>query len=78
MKIRLEMLGPLRLPPGGRLIEGRFRRGTSLGTILKKTLGYTQEELRTLAVIRDGRALHPDSKLASDATLTVFLRMGGG
>lgn len=78
MKIRLELLGPLRLPPGGRRFEGSFRRGTSLRAILRKALGYTQAEMRSLAVIRDGRPLHLDSRLTSDATLTVFLRMGGG
>lgn len=78
MKIRIELLGPLRLPPGGRVVEDSFRRGTSLQTILGRALGYTPEEMSSLAVVQEGRALHLDSRLTSDAALKVFLRMGGG
>ena len=78
MKICLKLLGPLRPPPAGRPPGGEYRAGTSVRAILRRELGYSEKELGFLQVISAGKLLALDEKIASDAEITVSLRLGGG
>jgi hypothetical protein len=78
MKIRLELLGPLKLPQRGRAIERNYLSGTSVRRILEKELAYTPKRMKFLQIFHNGQSIHLDSKLSADATVQVVLRMGGG
>ncbi|MCX6348705.1 MAG: hypothetical protein NTV79_04260 [Candidatus Aureabacteria bacterium] len=78
MKVRVELLGPLRIPPAGRVFEREYRAGTSVRAILRKEMGYSEQEMGFIQVLRAGQALPLDEKLSSDSELTVSLRLGGG
>lgn len=78
MKVRLILIGPLKLPPQGRTIEYQCRKGTSVKTIIRRTLGYSEKEMGFVQIIRDGRSVHLDDKLTGDTDLYITLRLGGG
>ncbi len=78
MKVRLILIGPLKLPPQGRIVESQMRKGTKLRTILNKMLNYTPKELGFIQIIHDGRAVHLDEVIAEDIELQVIMRLGGG
>ncbi|MFH1037726.1 MAG: hypothetical protein V1789_03540 [PVC group bacterium] len=78
MIIRLRLIGPLRLPPAGRLVEWKCRKGIRVRTVLGKALGYTSKELGFIQIIRAGRPMHLDDVITGDAELQVTMRLGGG
>jgi len=78
MKIRMKLLGPLRIPSAGRVLERDYRSGTPLRSILRQEMGYSEKEMGFIQVIRGGRILPLDEKLSADADLVVTLRLGGG
>jgi len=78
MKVRLELLGPLRIPPAGRVFERECRSGISVRSLLRKNLGYSKKEIGFIQVLRGGQAISLDEKLISESDLTVSLRLGGG
>ncbi len=78
MKIRLKLAGPLRVPPEGRDVEWEGRKGTTVGTVLKRALGYSREEIGFIQVFSDGKVLRLDDRLDQDRELLVMLRLGGG
>ena len=78
MKVRLILIGPLKLPPQGRIVESQMRKGTKLRTILRKMLNYTPKELGFIQIIHDGRAVHLDEVIAEEVELQITMRLGGG
>ncbi len=78
MKIRIHLAGPLRLPPEGRELEWEGRKGTTVGTILSRALGYSRKELGFVQVFSGGKSLRLDDRLEEDGELLVMLRLGGG
>lgn len=78
MKVHIRLAGPLRLPPAGRELEWEGRKGTRVGTILARALGYSREELGFVQVLSGGRPLRLDEPLEEDRELLVMLRLGGG
>ncbi len=78
MKIRLKLVGPLRLPPEGRELDWEGRKGTTVGTALARALGYTREELGFVQVFSGGRIIRLEEPLNEDGELLVMFRLGGG
>jgi hypothetical protein len=78
MKIKLKLVGPLRVPAAGRAFAREYRAGTSVRSILRQEMGYSEQEMSFIQIFRAGRLIPPDEKLSSDADLTVSLRLGGG
>jgi len=78
MNVCLTLIGPLKLPPAGRIIETRVRKGTRLRTVLRRTLGYTERELEYLQIISMGHPVHLDELITEDMDLQITLRLGGG
>ncbi len=78
MKVRLILIGPLRLPSQGRIVESQTRKGTKLRTILGRMLDYTPKELGFIQIIHDGRAVHLDEVITEDIELRITMRLGGG
>ena len=78
MKVRLILIGPLKLPPQGRIVESQIRKGTKLRTVLGRMLNYTPEELGFIQIIHDGRAVHLDAVITEDIELRITMRLGGG
>jgi len=78
MKVSIRLAGPLRLPPEGRELDWEGRKGTRVGTILARALGYSRKELGFVQVLSGGRVLRLDEPLDSDVVLLVMLRLGGG
>jgi len=78
MKVRMELIGPLRIPPDGRIFEREYRPGVSVKTVLRKDLGYSEKEMGFIQVLRGGQTIPLDEKLISESDLTVSLRLGGG
>lgn len=78
MKVRLILIGPLKVPPQGRIVESQMRKGTKLRTILRKMLNYTPKELGFIQIIHDGRAVHLDEVIAEEVELQITMRLGGG
>jgi len=78
MKVRLRLIGPLKLPPQGRIVESQVKKGTKLRIILGRMLKYTPEELEYIQIIRDGRAVHLDEVITEDIELQITMRLGGG
>lgn len=78
MKIRLKLIGPLRLPPQGHAAEFECRKGTRVRTLLTRALSYSAKELRFIQIIRDGRTVNLDEKLTEDSELQIIMRLGGG
>lgn len=76
--MHLQLAGPLRLPPEGRELDWEGRKGTEVGTILSRALGYSRKELGFVQVLSGGRTLRLDEPLDSDGELLVMLRLGGG
>jgi len=78
MKVRLILIGPLKLPPQGRIIESQIRKGTKLRTILRKMLNYTSKELGFIQINHEGRSVHLDELIDEDIELRIIMRLGGG
>jgi hypothetical protein len=78
MKIHIRLAGSLRLPPEGREVDWEGRKGTMVGTILARALGYSRAELVYLQVFNCGKTLRLDDRLEEDGDLLVMLRLGGG
>ena len=78
MKVCLILIGPLKLPPQGRVIESQTRKGTKIRTILRKMLNYTPKELGFIQIIHDGRPVHLDEVITEDIELQITMRLGGG
>ena len=78
VKVRLILIGPLKLPSQGRIIEFQTRKGTKLRTILRKMLNYTPKELGFIQIIHDGRTVHLDEVITEDIELRITMRLGGG
>jgi hypothetical protein len=78
MKVHLRLAGPLRLPPEGREVDWEGRKGTAVGTILARALGYSRAERGYLQVFSGGKTLRLDDRLEEDGDLLVMLRLGGG
>ena len=78
MKVRLILIGPLRLPAQGHIVESQARKGTKIRTILRKMLDYTPKELGFIQIIHDGRAVHLDEVITEDIELQITMRLGGG
>jgi len=78
MNVRLTLIGPLKLPPAGRIVETQARKGTRLRTFLCRTLGYTKRELGYLQIVNAGYPVHLDELITEDMDLQITLRLGGG
>lgn len=78
MQVRLILVGPLKLPPEGRDLKFHCRKGTGVRTILRRALGYSDQEIGFLQIIRDGNSLSLNDKITEDTELYVILRLGGG
>jgi len=78
MKVRLILIGPLKIPLQGRIIESQIRKGTKLRTILRKMLNYTPKELGFIQIIHEGRSVHLDELIDEDIELRIIMRLGGG
>jgi len=78
MKVRLILIGPLKIPAQGRIIESQMRKGTKLRTILRKMLNYTPKELGFIQIIHEGRSVHLDELIDEDIELRIIMRLGGG
>lgn len=78
MKVHLRLAGPLRLPPSGREVDWEGRKGTTVGAVLARVLGYSREELGYVQVFSGGKTLRLDDRLEEDGDLLVMLRLGGG
>ncbi len=77
VKVALEMIGPMRLPPSGKIFRGEFSSGVTVRELLAAA-GYSAAEMQALLVIRGNRHLGLEEKVTSNARLKVFLRLGGG
>jgi len=78
MKVSIRLAGPLRLPPEGRELDWEGNKGTKVGTVLSRALGYSRKELDFVQVHSGGRTLRLDDALEDDGELLVMLRLGGG
>jgi hypothetical protein len=78
MKVHLRLAGPLRLPPEGRELDWEGRKGTRVGTILARALGYSRKEMGFIQVLSGGKTMRLEEPLREDGELLVMLRLGGG
>jgi len=76
--MRISFLGPIEAPPPGRVaaVERDFVRGT-MAELLGE-LGYGQEQVHFLTVVRAEERLEPGSEVGRGDELTIMLLVGGG
>jgi len=76
MKIRF--LGPIEAPPADVVdsVSGSFAGGTVRD--LLEQLGFAEQQVWFLSVLREQQRLSPDEKLSPDDEISIMLLVGGG
>ena len=72
------LLGPVKSPTGERVIDCESAFGWTVRTALVEGAGFSENDLRHLVVVRDGKRLGPNDAVGAGAVLEVMLPAGGG
>jgi hypothetical protein len=77
MKVRIEILGPIKRKHGENPINAEIPDGSDL-LYLMKDLGYTETEAKFLVYVRGEERLRLNSKLSDNDEIKAVLQVGGG